>query len=117
MITVSVYALPQDACIVRFVVSGHAEYAPHGADIVCAAVSAVSFGTVHAIGTLTGVPLTVHAGERGHLDVVCTEDQARLSDVQLLLRAMEAMMELIAHHYPEYVRVIRHRHTEEERRR
>ncbi|MBU6146010.1 MAG: ribosomal-processing cysteine protease Prp [Paenibacillaceae bacterium] len=114
MITVSVYVLPQEECIVRVDVSGHAGYAPEGSDIVCAAVSMVSFGTVHAIGTLTGVQITVHAGARGQLDVVCSEDQARVPDVQLLLRGMEAMMQLIAHHYPDHVRIVRR--TEGERR-
>ncbi|WP_367616881.1 ribosomal-processing cysteine protease Prp [Heyndrickxia coagulans] len=43
--------------ISSFEMSGHAEFAGYGQDIVCAGASAVSFGTVNAIMEVAGVDL------------------------------------------------------------
>jgi len=39
--------------ITGFEMSGHADFADHGQDLVCAGASAVSFGAVNAIMGLT----------------------------------------------------------------
>lgn len=39
-----------DGKIQKLVITGHANSAPHGKDIICAAVSAVSFGGLNALG-------------------------------------------------------------------
>lgn len=41
--------------ISSFQMSGHAEFAEYGQDIVCAGASAVSFGTVNAIMQVAGL--------------------------------------------------------------
>ena len=41
--------------IVSFTMSGHALFADHGKDLVCAGASAVSFGTINAVHVLTGI--------------------------------------------------------------
>ena len=41
--------------IQSFTMSGHADFANHGQDIVCAGVSAVSFGSINAVHELTGI--------------------------------------------------------------
>lgn len=42
--------------ITGFVIEGHAQYAPRGQDIVCAAVSALSISTINSIHSLTATP-------------------------------------------------------------
>ena len=42
----------ESGLIQSFTMSGHADFAEHGQDIVCAGVSAVSFGAVNAIMAL-----------------------------------------------------------------
>lgn len=44
----------QDGDIISFEVSGHANTGPYGSDIVCAAVSALTFSTVNGVEALAG---------------------------------------------------------------
>ncbi|WP_462412368.1 ribosomal-processing cysteine protease Prp [Neobacillus sp. Marseille-QA0830] len=73
-----------------FTMTGHANFAGHGEDIVCAGVSAVSLGTVNAIETLTGVAADAEQGESGYLKCVYPDNLPDETDekVQLLLEAM-----------------------------
>ena len=43
--------------------SGHAFFAKRGKDIVCAGVSAVSFGAINAVHALTGVEPVIEQGK------------------------------------------------------
>jgi uncharacterized protein len=76
--------------IQSFKMSGHANFAEHGEDIVCAGASAVTLGTVNAIETLTGVVADAKQGESGFLECVFPENLSDDTDekVQLLLEAM-----------------------------
>ncbi|RPF55504.1 ribosomal-processing cysteine protease Prp [Aquisalibacillus elongatus] len=51
--------------IVGFELSGHANSGPHGHDLVCAAVSAVSFGTVNSIIKLCQIDPEIEQGSDG----------------------------------------------------
>ncbi len=48
-----------------FRLTGHAGYGEEGEDIVCAAVSAITFNTVNSIEEFTEDPFTCDAGEDG----------------------------------------------------
>ena len=50
--------------------SGHALFADHGKDLVCAGASAVSFGTINAVHALTGVIPDIVQEESGFLSCV-----------------------------------------------
>ena len=54
--------------IQSFTMSGHALFANHGSDIVCAGASAVSFGAINAIHELTGITPEIEQGEEGFLN-------------------------------------------------
>ncbi|MEJ1306834.1 ribosomal-processing cysteine protease Prp [Latilactobacillus sakei] len=41
-----------DSQIISFQITGHADSGPYGSDIVCAAVSAVSIGTINSLQKL-----------------------------------------------------------------
>lgn len=49
-------------------VDGHAGYAEAGNDIICAAVSALAQGLVHALQALTEDPVTCQISD-GHMDI------------------------------------------------
>lgn len=49
-------------------VDGHAGYAEAGNDIICAAVSALTQGLVHALQALTEDPVTCQISD-GHIDI------------------------------------------------
>ncbi|PDO10229.1 MAG: hypothetical protein BLM47_08220 [Candidatus Reconcilbacillus cellulovorans] len=94
-----------NGAIARFRVSGHAGYAERGRDIVCAAVSAVTVGTVNAVEALTGIRLRTRVGD-GRLEASLPDDAARRDErVQLLLESMVVMLRSIAESYGEYVRL------------
>ena len=42
--------------------TGHADYAPHGQDLVCAGTTAVVFGSINAVEELCNVQATIELG-------------------------------------------------------
>ncbi|GAA0355043.1 ribosomal-processing cysteine protease Prp [Bacillus horti] len=98
--------------IASFILSGHADYAEAGKDIVCAAVSGISFGTVNAIEHLLNIVLDVEMEEEGgflHCSVPSDMEDALQEKVQLLLEAMIVSIESIAttEEYKSYIRILK----------
>lgn len=87
----------------KITISGHAGYAPHGQDIVCAAISTLTQVFVASIGELTtdNIIAVIEPGnaviEHGNL----TEEGKLLSDSFLL------GINMISETYPAYVRIER----------
>ena len=106
MITVHIVRDDKFNRICSFSVEGHANYAKHGEDIVCAGVSAVSVGTVNAIEALAGVELPVKVKD-GFVSssVPSFKDVEVDSKVQLLLESMIVMLDTIAQSYGSHVTV------------
>lgn len=95
--------------IAAFTIEGHAQYAKHGKDIVCAGVSAVSVGTVNAIEKLTGVQLPAQM-KNGWLSSNIPESLGKETNekLQLLLESMVVMLETISNSYGKYVVIHEH---------
>ncbi|CDQ18132.1 hypothetical protein SAMN05192559_102125 [Halobacillus karajensis] len=94
--------------ITGFEISGHAESGPYGHDLVCAAVSAVSFGAVNAIVTLCGFePDVEQGGEGGYLKITLPRDLDELihSKTQTLLAGMQVSLETIEQEYDQYIKI------------
>lgn len=106
MITVSIRR-DQHERLTRIRIQGHAEFAEHGKDIVCAAVSAISIGSVNAIEKLLEVQVVSPSSEAGDLDVrvPAVADQAVYVKLQLLLEAMVIALEDVATAYPAYIEI------------
>ncbi|GAB2672876.1 ribosomal-processing cysteine protease Prp [Paenibacillus thermoaerophilus] len=106
MIRVKLERRASDGAIVRYRVTGHAEYDVSGKDIVCAAVSAVSVGTVNAVEALTGVRLKASM-RHGDLDVAIPDElpQDAADKVQLLLSSMLVMLQSIEESYGKYITI------------
>ena len=85
----------------RITVSGHAEYAEPGKDIVCAAISTLSQVFVASVEELTAAQMkTAQTG--GYMEIVIEESTER---AQVLLDSFLLGCRMIADQYPEYVRV------------
>lgn len=56
-----------DMTYMGFSLEGHAGYAAKGKDILCAAVTALSFNTINSIEALTDNKTKVEAGDSGNL--------------------------------------------------
>ncbi|WP_062198891.1 ribosomal-processing cysteine protease Prp [Massilibacterium senegalense] len=91
-----------------FAMSGHAESGPYGQDLVCAAVSAVSIGTINAIHTLTGVNLVTDIEEDGgfiRCDVPNNLSKETFDNVQLLLEGMIVSLKSIEEEYGKFIQI------------
>lgn len=91
-----------------FTVSGHADFAEYGSDIVCAGVSAVTFGTVNAIEELTKVvPIIEQGGEGGYLRCEIPEGLSKTNSekIQLLLKGMLVSLQTIERDYNDYIKI------------
>lgn len=107
MIRATIVRRPSDDAIVSFRIEGHAYYDEPGKDLVCAAVSAISVGTVNAIEGVAGVVLGVEM-EEGLLDAVVPTDleSAEAERVQVILESMVVMLNTIVQSYGEYIQFI-----------
>ena len=85
----------------RISIEGHAEYAEHGKDIVCAAISTLSQVFVASVEELTAAKIkTAQTG--GYMEIVIEESTER---AQVLLDSFFIGCQMVAEQYPEYVRV------------
>jgi len=94
--------------ITAFELTGHADSGPYGYDLVCAGVSAVSFGAVNAVMELLKADLEINQGdEGGYLKVSIPEnikpDTSR--DIQLLLEGMIVSLQSIELEYSEFIKI------------
>ncbi|WP_017755948.1 ribosomal-processing cysteine protease Prp [Calidifontibacillus oryziterrae] len=97
-----------DHSIDSFELSGHAESGPKGHDLVCAGVSAVSFGTVNAIYKLAQTKLTIEQGKQGgFLRCVVPDniDQETEEKIQLLLEGMLVSLQTIENDYGKNIKI------------
>ncbi|EGQ22611.1 protein of hypothetical function DUF464 [Sporosarcina newyorkensis 2681] len=91
--------------ISSFEMDGHAEFAEHGKDLVCAGASAVSFGAVNAIAELTGTtPMIEQGADGGYLRVSFPETE-RDTEVQLIVQAMIVSLQTIELDYGQYIQL------------
>lgn len=96
--------------LLQFSFSGHAGYAAHGEDIVCAAVSGIVFGTINSIEALLKVQMPVELDESDgflHCDVPQDLDKVTQEKVQLLLSSMVVSVQLIENtaEYKPYLKI------------
>ena len=100
MITITIRK-EKDA-IVAFSVTGHAEYADEGQDIVCSAVSALTINAVNSIERFTSDRISVaEADGELHAEIRGTAGP----ETQLLLQSMLLGLQTVGEQYPRYVRV------------
>lgn len=106
MIIVTVFRSDQQ--ITAFELSGHADSGPYGYDIVCAGVSAVSFGTVNAVIELCEVELDISQEmEGGYLYVAIPKylEPDLLEKVQFLFEGMIVSLNSIAAEYSSFMKI------------
>lgn len=91
-----------------FEISGHANYAEHGSDIVCASVSVLSNAVANEILNRIG-NATYHIEDNGFL--VCSVDLMRMNYVQkyhisYLYEMLWASLKQIEQQYPDNIKVV-----------
>lgn len=106
MIQTTIYRT-ESGRISSFTLSGHALFANHGNDIVCAGVSAVSFGAINSVIALTGVEPEIEQGDGGFLRCVIPSNlsQDTQEKVQLLLEGMIVSLQTIEREYGKFMKI------------
>lgn len=104
MIRIRIIREKQHGVVCAFTVDGHAQYADAGQDIVCAGVSAVTIGTIHALEKLLCVGCDTDTAS-GKLHVQLPRFAVEDERVQLLVSSMVVMLRSIEETYGAYVRI------------
>src|SRR5436190_11338446 len=104
MVTKIFYQLDPKNNFKYFTIRGHANYAEKGQDIVCAAISAITNGTINF--------LNFHY--KNDCQISCQPAEIKIyprtddnSEYQLCLRLMFYQLENIANSYPNYLKIIK----------
>src|SRR5690625_1280009 len=95
--------------IQAFKISGHAESGPYGYDLVCAGVSAVSFGAVNAAMELCNIELFItQADDGGYLNVEIPPSISveKLMQVRLIFETMIISLQTIEREYRQFIQII-----------
>ena len=87
-----------DGHITHLEVRGHADYAAHGEDLVCAGVSSIAFGLCNALSDLAGLE-TIQAANN-MISIRC-EEQNDL--VQVILETGIIQFRTVAMSYADYI--------------
>lgn len=85
-------------------ISGHAGYAPRGRDIVCAAVSALTYTLQESLNKLTGDTVGFNYTQEG-VDICYSQLS---SEGQLIVNSFIVGVDMLAASYPDYVNLTKH---------
>lgn len=108
MIKATIYT-DKSSYIRRYKISGHANYAEYGSDIVCAAISALTqtilISLVNVIGLEEKKIHYIIDENDGFLDVTLPKDikATKLYETQILLKTLVVGIESIIENYPGYI--------------
>jgi|SRR5690625_4942068 hypothetical protein len=94
--------------ITAFELSGHAESGPYGYDLVCAAVSAVSIGTVNAAAVLGETDLDIKQEDEGgflYVRIPNSLPREKMEKIQLLFEGMIISLKSIEAEYSRFIKI------------
>lgn len=106
MIKVVIYR--KQGNIQAFEISGHANSGPYGYDLVCAGVSAVSFGAVNAALKMSEIDLDItQGGEGGYLSVQIPNDASpqQAEKAQFVFETMLISLQTIEREYNQFIQI------------
>ena len=98
-----------DGALIGYRANGHSGYAESGADIVCAAISALTQTTLNGLKNVLKAPVMFEIDDRrafieAELTPEATEEQ--IAQAQLLLETLLQGLQAIQRGYPRNVRII-----------
>lgn len=108
MLVIQVTVIRKNNHLHSIELAGHAESGPYGFDLVCAAVSGVSIGTVNAVMELTDIGLQIEqGGEGGYLKVTLPAllYDNELEKAELLLEGMLVSLKSIELEYSDFIKI------------
>lgn len=91
----------KDDSIQEIEMSGHAEFAQHGQDLVCAGASSIAIGTLNALDILCTNTCELVIDE-GYIKIIVKEDS---STVQTVLNTLYIQLDTMVEEYKEYIEI------------
>lgn len=94
--------------VIAVEIIGHAGYAEHGQDIVCAAVSAITIGVVNSVEKLLEINLQVTTDEEKGLfqwTVPQQSEKAVDQQLQLMMRTLIEMLRMVEEEYNNFIKI------------
>jgi uncharacterized protein YsxB (DUF464 family) len=98
----------KDDMIYSVEISGHANSGPYGYDLVCAGVSAVSFGAINAALQLSGAELVIKQGGEGGYLFAQIPENATTEQIEKIHQAFEVMLislQTIERDYSQFIKI------------
>ena len=98
-----------DGALIGYSAIGHAGYAEAGADIVCAAISALTQSTLNGLKNVLRAPVMFDPDADGaFIEASLTPEasEAEIQQAQLLLVTLEQGLQAIQREYPRNLRII-----------
>ncbi|WP_099221262.1 ribosomal-processing cysteine protease Prp [Listeria costaricensis] len=92
--------------IISFTMDGHADFAEHGSDLVCAGASSIAFGMINAIAEVMpeGFDPTL-AQDEGYLYYELPAAFRNDQVIQTLLTGMVNQLRSLAYSYPDHIKI------------
>ena len=91
----------EDSAYIKIYILGHANYAQHGKDIVCSAVSSIVTTTINGILALNEGSLNYEVSKKGMI----IEGISRDSITQRLLESMVSLLKQLEEQYPANIEI------------
>lgn len=104
MITVKL-TRDEDGQYFKFTVSGHANYAEKGKDIVCAGVSAITQSVLYTLKEYALVESQIEI-PRGYLEAEVVDDTHKTKEVQAIFKVLETGLLALETEYLDYIEVL-----------
>jgi uncharacterized protein YsxB (DUF464 family) len=96
--------------IVSLEADGHAGYASHGEDIVCAAISVLMQTAVNSLEAVAGLEYFIYeADESGYMyiELPASMNEAKAHDADVIFRTVLTGLEGIADAYPKHIKLLK----------
>ena len=98
---IKVELIKEDSAYTKIYILGHANYAQHGKDIVCSAVSSIVTTTINGILALNEGSLNYEVSKKGMI----IEGISRDSITQRLLESMVSLLKQLEEQYPANIEI------------
>ena len=104
--TQCVFYLLSDNTLIGFSAEGHSGYAEKGYDIVCAAISALTYAGLIGLYDVVNVPLA-YTMDDGLTKVMIDEnaEKYKLEEAQIVLKTLLLSLQSVQQDYPNYIDV------------
>ena len=90
----------EDGIITGFSLSGHADFAEQGRDIVCAAVSSAAYMAANTVTDVQNLPCSVTADD-GYMEMHLSKQEAE--QAQVILNGLLLHLDALCKEYPAFI--------------